>query len=206
MISIISHAQNVGIGTETPSEKLEVSGNVKGTNVIATNSLQIPNGGGAGKILTSDNAGTGRWANAKRLPGSIDSTIYIAGIIVSPVPGAANIWEFLGPTSTITLNASQRIVMVGAAVLGGPSATSPFRIDVGYQLSNGGPVINASGTNFIEISPVSTTGLRKYSYSVAGSFKPGDGTYNIGCVVYCSTQANFTFNGNVNAYFMIVNE
>ena len=36
-------AQNVGIGTATPTEKLEVLGNIKGVNLLATGSLSLTN-------------------------------------------------------------------------------------------------------------------------------------------------------------------
>ena len=47
-------AQNVGIGTTTPSSKLEVSGQVKITGGSP----------GAGKVLTSDGVGLGSWQSS----------------------------------------------------------------------------------------------------------------------------------------------
>lgn len=46
---------NVGIGVTAPTEKLDVLGKTKTTN------LQITNGAGAGKILSSDAAGNAAW-------------------------------------------------------------------------------------------------------------------------------------------------
>ncbi len=46
---------NVGIGTITPTEKLDVNGKTKTTN------LQVTTGAGTGKILTSDVAGNASW-------------------------------------------------------------------------------------------------------------------------------------------------
>lgn len=49
---------NVGIGTATPAEKLDVSGNVKATGLI------LPTGAAAGKVLTSDANGNATWQTA----------------------------------------------------------------------------------------------------------------------------------------------
>jgi|GEM_PF-1143185 len=46
---------NVGIGTITPSQKLDVNGTIKATN------LQITSGAGAGKVLQSDASGNASW-------------------------------------------------------------------------------------------------------------------------------------------------
>jgi len=46
---------NVGIGTTTPSQKLDVNGIIKSTG------FQMPTGAGMDKVLTSDISGTGSW-------------------------------------------------------------------------------------------------------------------------------------------------
>lgn len=56
----ISVAQNIGIGTSTASEKLQVAGNIK-TDTIKPNAIQLTSNAGAGKILTSDAVGNGSW-------------------------------------------------------------------------------------------------------------------------------------------------
>ncbi len=62
-------AQNVGIGTTTPTQKLDVNGTIK------TNGLQMPTGAGAGKILKTDANGVSSW-------GIIDA----AGLFSTPPP------------------------------------------------------------------------------------------------------------------------
>ena len=57
---IISEAQNIGIGTNAPSEKLHVVGNIK-ADVAVVNSIKITPNAGAGKILSSDAAGNATW-------------------------------------------------------------------------------------------------------------------------------------------------
>ncbi len=54
------NAQNVGIGTNTPSEKLEVIGNIKADTLKPNAILFLPNDG-ATKILASDVNGNGSW-------------------------------------------------------------------------------------------------------------------------------------------------
>jgi hypothetical protein len=55
--NLASNGSNVGIGTITPTEKLEVIGNIK------TNGLILPNNANAGKVLTSDATGNATWQN-----------------------------------------------------------------------------------------------------------------------------------------------
>ncbi|MES2777565.1 MAG: hypothetical protein V4722_25525 [Bacteroidota bacterium] len=53
-------AQNVGIGTITPTEKLHVAGNIK-IDTLKSNAIRLSNNAGSGKILTSDDAGNASW-------------------------------------------------------------------------------------------------------------------------------------------------
>ena len=52
-------AQNVGIGTTTPAEKLDVSGNIRTTGEIKPNGVA----GQANQVLTSNGNGTMAWAS-----------------------------------------------------------------------------------------------------------------------------------------------
>lgn len=54
------YAQNVGIGTSTPLEKLHVAGNLK-IDTIKPSAIKLTPDAGIGKILTSDAAGNANW-------------------------------------------------------------------------------------------------------------------------------------------------
>ncbi len=52
--------QKVGIGTNTPTEKLEVAGNIK-ADTVKPNALKLTTNAGQGKVLMSDAAGNANW-------------------------------------------------------------------------------------------------------------------------------------------------
>lgn len=56
-------AQNVGIGTALPVEKLHVAGNIK-ADTLKPNAVKITANAGIGKLLTSDAAGNASWQQA----------------------------------------------------------------------------------------------------------------------------------------------
>ena len=59
-------AQNVGIGTTAPTEKLHVAGNIK-ADTVKPNAIKLTTGAGNAKILTSDAAGNGNWESVNVL-------------------------------------------------------------------------------------------------------------------------------------------
>lgn len=62
-IGLDGDAQNVGIGTSTPTEKLTVNGNIK-SDTIKPSAIKFPSQAGEGKVLTSDAAGNATWRSA----------------------------------------------------------------------------------------------------------------------------------------------
>ncbi len=59
-LAYTTQAQNVGIGNSNPTEKLDVTGNVKADSV-KTQVLQITPNAGAGKVMVSDAQGNASW-------------------------------------------------------------------------------------------------------------------------------------------------
>lgn len=59
LLSLITSAQNVGIGTNTPSERLDVNGNVNIAGIVKVNG----DAGRPGQMLQVNNDGSQSWAN-----------------------------------------------------------------------------------------------------------------------------------------------
>ena len=63
IFSLPAFTQNVGLGTLTPTEKLEVNGNIKADSA-KVNVLKMSLNAGNGKILSSDANGNGTWQSS----------------------------------------------------------------------------------------------------------------------------------------------
>lgn len=207
ILSLSAFSQNVGVGTPTPTEKLDVNGNLK-ADTGKLNVLKIVPNAGNGKILQSDATGNASWANSNATTGSIQITANLSGFAGSALPVSTAGWEFFGPFSTITLTNSQRVVMTMIASLGKSTAGSvAFDLDIGYQFQPGGSLNNASGGNYIDLSPAFPTSASRSSFSMSGSFKPAlAGSYKIGAMIRCTTAGYLNNNDFVNGYYMIINE
>ena len=59
-------AQNVGIGNSSPTEKLDVTGNIK-ADTQKVNVLKVLPNAGVGKVLISDAAGNATWQSSSGL-------------------------------------------------------------------------------------------------------------------------------------------
>jgi hypothetical protein len=70
---IYDDSTNVGIGTATPAQKLEVAGNAKADTVMA-NRLQMTNGATNGYVLQTDANGNATWVNANTLAVTYNET------------------------------------------------------------------------------------------------------------------------------------
>jgi len=66
---VLGSGANVGIGTSSPSQKLEVSGTTKTTNLMLTS------GASSGYVLQSDASGNGSWVNPNTLTTAVQTVI-----------------------------------------------------------------------------------------------------------------------------------
>ena len=111
---VLANAQNVGIGTTTPTEKLQVVGNIK-TDTVKLNVIQLAPNRGLGKILTSDATGNGTWqpnvADIKALNGlsKATDTVMLGGLIQTntAIRLNANSLSITDTGSTVTIPINQ---------------------------------------------------------------------------------------------------
>lgn len=111
---VLLNAQNVGIGTTTPTEKLHVVGNIK-TDTVKLNVIQLAPNRGLGKILTSDANGNGTWllnaGDVKALNGlsRTTDTVMLGGLIQTntAIRLNANSLSITDTGSTITIPINQ---------------------------------------------------------------------------------------------------
>lgn len=114
---VYSNAQNIGIGTAAPAEKLHVTGNIK-SDTIKVNGIKLPPDAGEGKILTSDASGNASWQTGSRIAGNIGYGVWgdcatNASIgEFQPVTDSVDYGDYTGETVAISGN---------FAVLGAPS-------------------------------------------------------------------------------------
>lgn len=183
-------------------------------NVEINAPLRITSGSpGLNKVLTSNASGSASWTAPNTLPGTTAQTVIGGGQIPPTVPsGSSSVWEFAGPTVSVTITANQRVVVMAQAALGRnqTGTATNLRMDAGYQLSTSTIVNNCSGGNYMILNPDVATANSRNPYHVSGSFKPGvAGTYRVGFVVYNGTAGNVNFfnsNDFNNITVMVINE
>jgi hypothetical protein len=142
----VDDAGNVGVGTQTPSAKLDVAGTAKMAG------FALPTGAAGGRVLTSDASGTGTWQAPQA---GTDGDWTVSGDnMYSAVPGNVGI----GVTSPI-----YRLAVTDTST--GPNRTAIFgSITSG---ADGGEAI--AGLTYSSSTAMPSTGVVGLSMSVLGS-------------------------------------
>ena len=135
-----AYAQNVGIGTITPTQKLEVNGTIK------TNSLLMPTGASAGKILKTDANGIASW-------GSIDAR----GLFSTPPPAP----DFSCPETRVSVLLGDYPVSIAVA------GNYAYAVN---EFGNNLQVINITNPEIPVLAGAITTGNQPVSVAVAGNY------------------------------------
>jgi hypothetical protein len=99
---------NVGVGTSTPADKLDVNGTVKMTG------FQLPTGALNGRVLMSDSTGIGSWQPAPGFSGS-GTTSYIPKFTGSLTLGNSIIYQNGGYVGINMTNPSAELSLYGPA-------------------------------------------------------------------------------------------
>lgn len=120
--------------------------------------------------------------------------------MVPTIPGGSTGWVFVGPTVEITTLTGQRLTGAATAPLAhGVSVPNAAQLDLCYQPTTGGPLLNFSGADF---SIAEITSVRRNT-AVATTVVPGAGTWNVGmCLVHLGTAA-LNNNHKVNGWVQV---
>ncbi len=198
----ITNSGNVGIGTSSPTEKLEVNGTIKTTN------LQITSGATNGYVLQSDTSGNGVWVNPTSLSNgnwtSSGSDQYSAltgnvGIGTTTPLNKLDIQGSASTTANIQSNASS--AFVSTASPSGQEASLVLKNNNSGTLTNrwafGKSTTSESGSN-------SGSDYFINRYSDIGSYlgqplsiNRANGTTTIGNDAPSSTESTLKVNGSV---------
>ncbi|MHC1774995.1 MAG: hypothetical protein AB9834_06220 [Lentimicrobium sp.] len=165
----------VGIGVSYPEAELEVNGQIK------------INGGspGAGKVLTSDAAGTATWQNS---PMSILSFNQASGF--STIPSDL---DFLVFPAIVTITETAGIMINSSRTLGTTAGitTGTFNIYICYRNTNGGNIITMGGGMLGLRLPANTRIPFSLSYSTP--LLPA-GIYEVGLCGNCNDPSQWNSN------------
>lgn len=158
---------NIGVGTATPSEKLDVVGNAKISGNLTVGGMGTFGGGVAAPA--NDSGGSGM--RLTLFPGSSISTPYGLGIdsstLFSVVPSSSFHKWYGGTTERMSLNGSNGNLTVGGSV-NGASFTSSGNISTA-SLSSSGNISTASLSSTGNISAASLTSTGGLSFGGFGA-------------------------------------
>ncbi|GEM_PF-5703971 len=191
---------NISIGSHLlTSDKLFVNGKTR------TLDLQVQNGAGAGKVLTSDANGNATWQTpASPTPISPTLVYGLLGAISQNIIGGSSIPVFAGPTVQVTITSTaQKIIGVANAPLGLAAGSAAQNIETGmcYQLVPDGQITNFAGGSYSLTTATSTRTTFGASTTITGL---APGTYNIGFGVRNGGANTLSNNDFVNGWVMVL--
>ncbi len=190
----VNNFGEVGIGTTTPAAKLDVNGLTRTTN------LQMTNGAGSGRVLTSDATGNASWGAT--LGKQIMGVYPINSAATSGPFNSMTAYAFVGPTATIVITSSGDIVVGSAqAPLAATALITNVQYGLGYQLQPSGTILNMVGGAYSIINIGTERSTKAAAASITGL---APGTYKFGVVINNTTTTAINNNDYVNGYFMLL--
>jgi trimeric autotransporter adhesin len=183
----------IGIGIPVPTEKLEVAGKTKTTD------LQVVTGAGAGKILTSDAVGNATWQNAGAAGGTLDQAYDFGGpglgrTIIADA-GAVTIDGLDGLVATGGANNSGAFMPTGA---GTRMVWNPRKASFRAGYVNGTQWNDASVGYFSTAFGTGTTASGDHSIAFgAGTIASGNGSTAFGASALASGDYSTAFGSSI---------
>lgn len=166
---------NVGIGTSSPTQKLDVVGTVKSTG------LQMTTGPANGYVMTSDSSGNASWKVQPK-------AYFISGGGTTPTGST----QFLSPYVTVTVSAGQTVLITATQSFGTTIAAGAGSLDLfpAYRVNGSGAVPSTLGGGMFNLSvlqnmriPMTVSGVvtglaaGTYDFGMAGD-DDGNGNWN----------------------------
>ncbi|MBI5090332.1 MAG: hypothetical protein HZB15_16150 [Actinobacteria bacterium] len=137
-------------------------------------------------------------ADGPQGPSGVVSTARFSGLMNTLF--VAGSYVFMGPTTSVTVAAGQRMTGSAMAPIGVSAGAATVQLDLCYRTngtSNALTGFNGGEYSVVEVSTV------RVSYAVTGTVVPGAGTWEVG--VCGITNASLNDNNFVNGYVQVTN-
>ncbi|HEV7781723.1 MAG TPA: FG-GAP repeat protein [Chitinophagaceae bacterium] len=182
-------AQNVGVGTGTPAEKLHVAGNIR-ADTIKPQAVKLMPNAGAGKILTSDAFGNASWQSTAAENGNTGFGVW------GDCATNGNISEY-NPVASVT-GAADDMLGYSVSISGNFAIIGAYRDDIGVNANQGSASIyQHNGSDWIFLQKITdATGAAGDCFGFCVSI---DGNYAIVGAPFDEVGGNST-QGSVSIY------